>query len=101
MNEGLSVSPAVLQEKATAIKNKVSEIGTILGNVTTEVGKVPDSFEGKASSEFQQQYNELTKNYEKFSAEMNSYADFLNKTAETYIQMDETIASLANQNLDK
>ena len=101
MNEGLNVSPEALRERATEIKNKVMEIGNILTNVTAEVGKVPDSFEGKASSEFQEKYNELTKSYEKFKGEMEKYATFLNKTAETYSQMDETIASLANQGLEE
>ena len=101
MKEGLSVSPEVLRERATEIKNKVAEITNILGNVTTEVGKVPDSFEGRASSEFQEKYNSLTKSYEKFSGAMENYAAFLNKTAETYSQMDETIASLADQGLEE
>ena len=98
--EELSVSPEILKERATEITNKVAEITSILSNITTEVSKVPDSFEGRASSEFQEKYNTLTKSYEKFSEAMENYAAFLNKTAETYKEMDETIAQLANQKLD-
>ena len=101
MTEGINVSPEALKERATEIKNKVNQIGNVLDSVSQTVGRVPDAFEGKASSEFQEKYNTLTKSYEKFSGKMQEYVAFLNKTADSYTQMDETIANIANQGLNE
>lgn len=101
MTEGLNVKPEVLKERATEIRNKVTQIGEILKNVSQTAERVPDAFEGKASSEFQSKYAKLTQSYEKFSGKMEEYVMFLNKTADSYIQMDEAIANIANQGLNE
>ena len=101
MVEGLNVSPEVLKERAVQISNKLTQIETVLNNVTEAVGRVPDAFEGKASSEFQSKYANLTKSYGKFSGKMQEYVTFLNKTAAAYSQMDTEIANIANQNLSE
>ena len=98
--EGLNVTPEALKERATEINNKVNQIGNVLNNVSQTVGRVPDAFEGKASSEFQAKYDSLKQSFDKFSGKMQEYVAFLNKTADSYSQMDATIANIANQGLN-
>ena len=93
-NELINVSAEGLREKATLITKKVEEIKTILTNVTTEINSLPDSFEGKASSAFQEKYQEFQQVYDDFSGEIQKCAKFLNMTADTYEQTDEEIANI-------
>ncbi len=100
MGDELRVSPDALKDKAKNINNKVHEIEEVLNEVSQTVRRVPDAFQGRAATEFQEKYDSLRKNYEKFSGKMRDYAIFLNETAERYARMDNEIANIGNQGLN-
>ena len=86
MPNGLTVSPEVLKERASEIRKQVQSMNEILNSVSQEFAKIPDN---------------LKKRYDSFTESMESYAAFLDKTAETYSNLSTTLASKANELLDE
>ncbi len=101
MPNGLTVSPEVLKERASEIRKQVQSMNEILNSVSQEFAKIPDSYAGEAANALVNKYNNLKKRYDSFTESMESYATFLDKTAETYSNLSTTLASKANELLDE
>lgn len=97
--DSLTVTPEVLREKATGIRNKVKDMDEILNKITTEFDRVPDSYVGQSANAIMDKYNTLKTKYDKFIESMTSYAEFLEKTATTYAELSARLAQKANNSL--
>ena len=95
MGDNLTVAPEVLKNSATEMKSKVETIKSVLNQVTTEINKVPDNYQGSAAESFSAKYNAMKTKFDNFCQEIEEYINFLNKTAETYEEQDRAIAQKA------
>ena len=92
----LKINGQELRDKASKMRSRVENMASNLNKVTSAVTKSEDAFQSQAGTKFRSQYGELKGKFEEFKKATNSYADFLDRTAQTYDEVDKKLEEKAN-----
>lgn len=91
----IEISSQVLRQRAGNMRTAVGFMKDALETANNVMSRTSESFESSAADAFRDQYNQLKSKFDKFYDAMKEYADFLEATANTYDDTDQTIAKAA------
>ena len=89
--DGITISASELREKAGSIRSKVGGMKESLGIATNAMNTTSGSFEGSGAEAIRSEYMNLEKRFSAFCEKAESYAAFLEKTANAYEQAEAQI----------
>lgn len=92
----INIDPAALDQTATKVRTINDELYQYLKNFQSKIDMLDDSsWQSEGSQKIVAAINELAPNFDKYKQIIESYADFLVKTAEEYRANEESIKTNA------
>lgn len=97
MAEGILVSTQVLVDTATKVRNINANMDTKLADINSRMNSLESSWQSAAATDIRAAMNALKPRFEEYKNVVESYAKFLNNTAQTYEATESTAQQNANQ----
>lgn len=85
-----------LSTAATDIKNMNGSLNEILGSFSKKVEELQSTWESDAGERTQKAIKNLEPRFEDYRKVLNSYAEYLEKTAESYESTEKTLVNNAD-----
>jgi len=96
MNE-IRISLNEVKEIANQIKVQSEQMNDTLNEVKTLINELNEYWLSEASNNYQYKFNEFSKLFETIKNDIDTYASFLNHTADSYESIESTIAANAKE----
>lgn len=78
------------RENATTIKNRATEMNTILTSVKSNMNTLKNSWKSDAQDQYTRKFNELSKKFDSFYNSVKDFGDALNKVADIYENLEKS-----------
>ena len=96
----IKISGAELQNYAKTMREDVEKMKEALNIARNAIDSTSDSFRGDAAELVRSRFQELSPKFNDFYSAMTGYAEFLDKTAKSYIEAEQKISDAAVESLD-
>lgn len=97
MAESIKVSTQVLKDTAQDVRIKNTNLDDKLKEINKAMNQLEQSWKSEAGSEIRNKMNALQPRFEEYKNVIESYAKFLDKTAQDYETTEATVKSNASQ----
>lgn len=95
-NEGISITPEELAGEANNIRRCNNELRNILRDIDNQMGELERTWSSDACDTIMTNFKKLRPKFDAYSEVINSYADFLDKTVQSYQNTEATNVSNAS-----
>ena len=97
MADGILVSTQVLVDTASKVRSINASMDGKLADINSKMNSLESTWQSAAASDIRAAMNALKPRFEEYKNVVESYAKFLNNTAQTYDTTETTAQNNANQ----
>jgi len=92
------VSPEKLRTTSVNLKKVNTEFNQIMGEISADMKKTRQRWDSETANSFIRKFEALSPKFDEYSKVIQSYSNFLEKTAQSYSKTESTLNS-ATENL--